>query len=1025
MTQVNDRGAGAGSSEFDILYNEWTMQTAPAYRRGARDRFRSLAAGLLLAIAGVHAAAQVPDEEPVVPPVRVGAIGGFPPQFVDAIPGQKPAGFAIDVIESVARRAGIRLSYASFPDWQAMIDAFREDRIDVIPNLGATGERRAWARFTAPIETTAVRRFEATGVLARTITPEVRRQVAVVRGNLGETLVRQRPGTQTVVFDSLDAALVALLAGKVGALVFPDTVIQAVLRASDLTDRLVAVGEPLARTERAIAVRPELELLHARLDAALRAFKSTEEFGLIQRRWYGEQIPYWTVEQVASLGAAALLALALSMAGWRYRSLERMNRRLVALIDERDSARAEQERLALDQARLEMRERFIRRVIDGLLTFVAVLDRDGRVLEVNHASFSLAADPQRGRERPSAGARAPAVRGLPFWEYYWWNSDPGVVDEMRQACARSAAGETSRFDTVARTAGGGRIDVEVSLAPLRADGEVVTHIVASVIDLSDRRQALESMERARAEAEAASRHKSEFVANISHEIRTPLTAILGYADLLAARMRDGADRAAVATIARNGRHLLEIVNDLLDMSKLDAGRIEIHQQDFDPCALAADACSSMAGRAEEKGLRLRLDPAGAIPCEIRTDRLRVKQILLDLVGNAIKFTEAGEVRLQPWLDDADPSAGWLEFRVIDTGIGIAPDQLESIFEAFRQVDAEPLRRFEGTGLGLALARRFAGLLGAEVRVRSEPGAGSTFTLRLPVGDVRDVPRRIPVMTEPPPSPTAPPIGDLKGRGVFVAEDQPEVRALLERLCTGAGATVKSFPDGREAVAESLRAMAAGAPPDAIVMDIQMPVMGGLEAVQRMRAAGYGGPVIALTAGASTEDEARCRAAGCSDFQSKPFDGALLVERIASACGRPQELAPGAEHVAPDGIRVLVVDDSRDAASALAEGLQLLGHAVDVASSGSEAIARIERCVPQAMLVDLDMPGMSGIALLSRCRQMRVLDRTRIIALSGDADLAARSRAAGFDAWLLKPARLADVQRALDSVVASDTPSPIA
>jgi len=404
-------------------------------------------------------------------------------------------------------------------------------------------------------------------------------------------------------------------------------------------------------------------------------------------------------------------------------------------------------------------------------------------------------------------------------------------------------------------------------------------------ELAERMRMQSELVRARDEAAAAAEARGAFLANMSHEIRTPMTAILGYADLLDDPSVDEAGRAeAVRVIRRNGRHLLAVINDILDLSKIEAGRLEVEPGDCEPVRIAEEVCSLLRVRAVEKGLDLEWSMGGPAPRRIRTDARRVKQVLLNLVGNAVKFTERGSIRVVVSMGGDAEAGRVVRFRVTDTGIGIAPDKIASLFEPFMQADETMSRRFGGTGLGLAVSLRLVEMLGGSIEVRSEPGVGSEFTLTLPVSDAE--------ASDPISSPdelfssdgSAERPTDIDGlrlrARVLLAEDGEDNRRLIVHHLSRAGADVETVANGLAAVEHAVAAVNEGRPFGVVLMDMQMPVMDGYAASRELRRVGYGLPIIALTAHAMAEDRARCLAAGCDDYVSKPIDRAELVRTCA-------------------------------------------------------------------------------------------------------------------------------------------------
>ncbi len=383
---------------------------------------------------------------------------------------------------------------------------------------------------------------------------------------------------------------------------------------------------------------------------------------------------------------------------------------------------------------------------------------------------------------------------------------------------------------------------------------------------------------AKRHAESADRAKTEFLANISHELRTPLTAILGFTDVLVqkagANLADASHLEDARTIQRNGHYLYRLLAGLLDFANLEAGRLRVHWHVCSPVEILRDIELVSRPGAEEKGLRLRVEIPDDVPAHITSDATRVRQILSQLVENAIKFTGQGSVTLRVALQREGYPQHHVAFDVIDTGIGMSEGQISTLFEPFAQGDGSRSRQHGGLGLGLALAHRLARRLRGEITVVSTTSEGSAFRLALPLE-----PRRTgPAQPEAEEQQLAADSGPIDCR-VLVAEDGPDNRKLIDLILRQAGAQVTMVDNGKEAVDLAMEAWRGDEPFDVILMDMQMPVTDGICATQALRLQNYSGVIIALTADARAANREECLKAGCDEFLSKPIDRGLLLATI--------------------------------------------------------------------------------------------------------------------------------------------------
>ncbi|MGA3066626.1 MAG: PAS domain S-box protein [Tepidisphaeraceae bacterium] len=421
-------------------------------------------------------------------------------------------------------------------------------------------------------------------------------------------------------------------------------------------------------------------------------------------------------------------------------------------------------------------------------------------------------------------------------------------------------------------------------------------IQCNIRDISERKRVALELAKAKEDAEAANRSKSQFLANMSHEIRTPMTAILGFAEMLLHKTpEECAQAGCVQIIRRNALHLLELINEILDLSKIEAGHMTVERIPCDLPALLAEIISLMRPRAVEKRLEFGVRFEGPIPQLIQTDPLRLRQILVNLLGNAVKFTESGKIELRIIDEGAGTPNILLRIDVIDTGIGMSPVQVEQLFRAFTQGEESTTRKYGGTGLGLTISRRFARLLKGDVTVTSKLGSGSSFSLTIDGGDSAGV-QKLSGLTEA----TLPARNDmatlsstrLHGR-ILLVEDGRDNQRLLRMQLSDAGATVVSAENGQIAID-----LATTQPFDLILMDMQMPIMDGYVATVELRRTGLSTPIIALTAYAMAEDREKCMGSGCTAYLSKPVDEETLLRTVKQHLG-DDPLASRDEHAAAE------------------------------------------------------------------------------------------------------------------------------
>ena len=525
----------------------------------------------------------------------------------------------------------------------------------------------------------------------------------------------------------------------------------------------------------------------------------------------------------------------------------------------------------------------------------------------------------------------------------------------------------------------------------------------------------QELDRSRQAADSANEAKSQFLANMSHEIRTPLSAILGYADVLATQLTDVDDLVSVNTIRRNSRYLVEIVNDILDLSKIEAGKLNIEIESVKLVDVIREVHSLMAVRAQEKHITFEIQYQGLLPTTIDTDPMRLRQILLNLVGNAIKFTEHGGVRLDVRLVHESIGNAQLQLVVVDTGIGISTEKLVGIFDAFQQADTSMIRRSTGTGLGLTISRQLAELLHGEIDVVSQENEGSSFTLTLKLDNIEDV-----ELVNPEPLQTvqidSKPLPRVDGQRILVVDDRSDIRILVQQMIEDAGGITAAASDGSAAIGLVNKFEAEACPFDAIVMDMQMPVMDGFEATRRLRLRGFAGCIVALTAGAMLGEREKCLDVGCTHYMTKPVDNRRLLTLLNKDLSTKMSVQSSVtaatkqslrESVTEDKhFRLLLVDDDKSAITPLAKLLRRNGYTVDTALNGHQALDKAVSLEPDVVILDLHLPDISGLNVMERLSIIPKLTNVKFVLLSGESLDASMTRASGFDYYLQKPVELA-------------------
>ena len=658
----------------------------------------------------------------------------------------------------------------------------------------------------------------------------------------------------------------------------------------------------------------------------------------------------------------------------------------------------EAEQKKLDQ-RLRDQQFYTRSLIESNIDALMTTDPEGIITDVNKQMEAL------------TGCTRDELIGAPFKGYF---TDP----ERAEAAIRIVLSEKkiTDYELTACARDGKNTVVSFNATTFYDRGRTLQGVFAAARDVTESKRVEAELKLAKANAESASRTKSEFLASMSHEIRTPMNAIMGIADLLAKTALSPQQDKYIQIFRRAGDSLLNLINDILDLSKVEASQLDLEQTEFSLVDVLEKVTEMVTIKAHEKGLVLLCEIASNVPTDLHGDPTRLQQVLLNLLGNAIKFTLVGEVSLHVTLDGDASVPTSLRFTVSDTGIGIPEENLSRVFERFTQADSSTTRRFGGSGLGLTISKRLVELMGGRIWVHSSVGTGSAFAFSVPFEVSAARTRRAP---------------DAVGTGleaalpalrILLAEDSPDNRTITIAYLENTPYVVEVAETGAIACK-----MFAAKDYDLVLMDRQMPVMDGLAATRAIREleAASGRPptpIIALTASALKGDREKCMAAGCTAFLTKPIKQEVLLQTIKDH-SRSVVRTPVKDTV-EGSLRIVVVEDDDDGRACFRELLEQGGHLVNDARNGGEGLALILTEKPDVAFVDVGLPDINGHEVARRVRA-GLGASVMLVALTGhagDSDRA-RSLAAGFDIHMVKPVQMEAVESLLAERLAGRTGAP--
>ena len=647
-----------------------------------------------------------------------------------------------------------------------------------------------------------------------------------------------------------------------------------------------------------------------------------------------------------------------------------------------------------------------RNLVDASSDLVWEADLQGRWSFLNPASQRI------------YGMAPSELIGRPFVE----RSDPAQVERDKEMFARLSRGEIiTEYETVHRNVVDAPIVISTSGAPVRDDAGRVVAYHGIIRDVGDRAAARAALRAARDAAEQAAAAKSAFLANMSHEIRTPMNGVLGIAELLQSTELDVEQRRMVDLIASSGNALLTVINEILDFSKIEAQQLEIESVDFDLHELVESTVKLTASAIGDTEVEIVTDIHGDVPSHVMGDPTRMRQVLSNLIGNALKFTHQGEVVTTVERIAAIGKMARIGFTVKDTGIGMSRETLAGIFEPFRQADSSTTRRYGGTGLGLSISRRLVELMGGTLTVSSAEGLGSRFAFEL----------FMPVAAEPPRSQPE----SLRGTRALVVDDNATNQRVLGDMLRHEGVEVEVVASGEAALRSLRRASGNGAAFRVLVTDVQMPSMDGFELVRRIRDDHEiaNTPVVMATSGSRRGDIARSSELRISAVVTKPVSRRELSKAVQGALsGAQRPMADEGRKIreATRHLSVLVAEDNPINQEVALAMLTKRGHRVDVVENGRRAVEAATRKDYDVILMDIQMPELDGLDATKEIRKRRPPGRPRIVALTANVLPGERERclANGMDAYLAKPfaARdLFDILEGEENVAASPVPKDAA
>ena len=955
----------------------------PATRR--RGRAGRYALPLLLAVLGQ--AVLAPLARGAEPPLlRVVGDENYPP-FLFLDPDGNSVGYVADWWQLWSRKTGVPVELRAL-EWAAAQRAIADGKADVIDNIFRTPAREALYEFTGAYAEVPVGIFVSRSIAGIQDTNSLRGfQVGVMAGDACVETLRAKGVDSLRLYPSYAALIDGALADEVRIFCLDDYPAAYYMTRANAQTRFVKAFQLYEGHFHRAVPKGRLDLL--KLVETGAAAISAEEDAELRRKWmpppptdYGPQLRW------LAGGLAALVLVALGLFVW-LRALRRAVRRQTA---ELEAARA-----LLEQRVAERTSELVRaaaslgaanaqqQAIFDAANAGIVLMRDRCFVQCNQRMLQL------------TGYTKEELIGRQSRMFYPPDKDWEALGQ--EISAVTGRGETFKHEEHLLRKDGSSFWARLAIRAIDP-ADLARGVVAVVEDISEERAATQRLIEARSVAEAAARIKSDFLANMSHEIRTPMNAVLGMTHLALRADPAPRQRDYLLKIQRSSRHLLGIINDILDFSKIEAGKLQVEEIDFALEQVLDNLAELLADKPASKNLELLFDVAADVPTQLVGDPLRIGQVLINFLNNAVKFTEQGEIVVRVEVAARSGQEVMLRFAVRDTGIGISEAQRPQLFQSFQQVDTSTTRKYGGTGLGLVIAKRLAELMGGEVGVDSTPGVGSTFwfTARLGIGRQ--------------PATHFPGLANLTGRRLLVVDDNEHARTVIAGALGSLGFAVTSVASGSAALTELQQAAAAGTPYDIAFIDWQMPDLDGLATARAIRQLALPGLALAAMVTASDRDAARNVAATLviGEVLVKPLNPSQLFEAVSRLLGagitgrHPADPLPAEPAAALAGARVLLVEDNEINQEVATELLQEIGLQVDLAEDGAVALQKIDQVPYDLVLMDMQMPVMDGLTATREIRKRPGRQDLPIVAMTANAMPGDRERCleAGMNDHIAKP-----------------------